>query len=418
MQGLMDTYNSVSLQDPCTEEIVSDNYYLTDQDYSELGTYDKNLYVWAKSDVIYIANYGNLNNPWYHCYINVYYANITLNNIDKIAKTPVNEKDWNSLKGQAYFLRARNFLTVASIFSLAYDRSSASSDLGIPLRLDPDINKPSKRASVQETYDQIIDDLKKAIPLLPITPLHVLRSSRPAAYGLLARTYLYMREYDSCFRYVNLGLQLKSELLDYNRLSKDAPYPFTDFPFDANPEIIMENKFIPGPIMFHALMDTLLYNSYEDNDLRKSCYFQENGDNIYKFTGSYSGDYGLWDGIATDELYLMRAECYARMGKTDLALQDLNTLMIKRWKQGTFHPFTAATSDAALKIILQERRKELAMRNIRWMDIKRLNKEGADILLERIIDGQTYTLPPNDLRSALAVPEDIVNLFGITQNPR
>jgi hypothetical protein len=415
LQGLLDYFYKISVSDPAVGEAVSDNFYLTNQDYLGLPDYLKNRYTWAGSNIFFTATYGN--NAWGQCYECVYRADIVLTNINKVAKSSLNANDWNSLKGQAYFLRARNFLMAASFWSLAYDEKSATNDLGIPLRLDPDINKPSPRASVQQTYDQIINDLKMAIPLLPITPLHVHRSSRPAAYALLARTFLYMRKYDSCFRYANLALQLRGTLLDYNRVSKDAPYPFANFTFDANPEIILGKTAAMQLILGYGRVDTLLYQSYDDNDLRKWCYFKDNGDGSHSYKGSYTGAFDMWNGIATDELYLMRAECYARMGKKGLALQDLNTLLSKRWKHGTFKPFTTPTADSALQLILRERRKELVMRNVRWMDIKRLNKEGASITLKRIADGQIYTLPPNDLRSALPIPEDIAGQYGIIQNP-
>jgi len=114
----------------------------------------------------------------------------------------------------------------------------------------------------------------------------------------------------------------------------------------------------------------------------------------------------------------MRAECFARAGNTAAALNDLNTLIQKRWKTGTFIPFTAANPQQALNIILTERRKELIFRDLRWIDIKRLNKEGAAIIIKRIINGQTYQLEPNDNRYALPLPLDIINLTGIQQNPR
>jgi len=72
----------------------------------------------------------------------------------------------------------------------------------------------------------------------------------------------------------------------------------------------------------------------------------------------------------------------------------------------------------ALQKVLTERRKQLVMRFVRWMDIKRLNKEGASITLKRIINGQLYSLPPNSNLYALAIPEDVIVLSGIQQNPR
>ena len=82
-----------------------------------------------------------------------------------------------------------------------------------------------------------------------------------------------------------------------------------------------------------------------------------------------------------------------------------------------FNPYTASSAQSALALILTERRKELIFRNLRWMDIKRLNKEGANIWLKRIVAGQTYTLPANDNRFALALPSDIISMTGMPQNP-
>lgn len=91
---------------------------------------------------------------------------------------------------------------------------------------------------------------------------------------------------------------------------------------------------------------------------------------------------------------------------------------MKRWKTGTFVPFTASTSSGALATILAERRKELMMRDLRWMDIKRLNKEGAGITLKRIVAGQPYQLQPNEPRFALPLPAYVLALTGMQQNPR
>jgi starch-binding outer membrane protein, SusD/RagB family len=56
------------------------------------------------------------------------------------------------------------------------------------------------------------------------------------------------------------------------------------------------------------------------------------------------------------------------------------------------------------------------MRGIRWIDIKRLNKEGKNIIPKRLIDGQTYLLPLESSYYALPLPQDILNLTGMPQN--
>jgi starch-binding outer membrane protein, SusD/RagB family len=243
----------------------------------------------------------------------------------------------------------------------------------------------------------------------------VLRPSRSSAYALLARTYLSMRRYDSCLKYADLALQIKSTLVDFNTLSVSASYPFRRYsPEDMFDDVTVQSNYYASS-KYYGRIDSTLYNSYEDNDLRKVIYFKTEADG-YSFKGSYARSIPFI-GIATDEVYLMRAECYARLGNTDAALNDLNTLLVTRWAAGTFVPFTASSAPDALAIILQERRKELLFRSLRWMDIKRLNKDGAGIILTRVISGTTYTLPPNDNRYALALPADIIRLTGMPQNP-
>jgi len=77
-----------------------------------------------------------------------------------------------------------------------------------------DFNILSTRASVQDCYDRVIEDAKQGAAFLENSPVHVMRPSKAAAYGLLARAYLSMRRYDSAYRYADLCLQLKSSLMD------------------------------------------------------------------------------------------------------------------------------------------------------------------------------------------------------------
>jgi hypothetical protein len=65
---------------------------------------------------------------------------------------------------------------------------------------------------------------------------------------------------------------------------------------------------------------------------------------------------------------------------------------------------------------LQERRKELTMRGLRWIDIKRLNKEGGNITPKRFVDDKLILLPPNDDRYALQLPADLILNTGLQQN--
>jgi hypothetical protein len=134
--------------------------------------------------------------------------------------------------------------------------------------------------------------------------------------------------------------------------------------------------------------------------------------------GGYSGSQPPFSGMATDEAYLIRAECAARAGNTGSALNDLNALLSKRWVTGTYTPYATASPGALLDTILVERRKELPFRGVRWTDLRRLNKRGGNITLTRSLNGQLYQLAPNSRLYVLPIPPDVIALSGMQQNPR
>lgn len=414
LQGLLDRYNRLNISDPGADEISSDDYYLTTADWQTQNEQHRRVYTWEKDNLFPIPS-----NDWSSPYSSLYYANTVLDAIDKIEPIPSTITSWNNIKGQAYFWRARIFFRIANIWSLAYDKSTASTDLGIPLRLTINFNAPSQRNSAQETHTQIISDLKNAVQLLDVVPKAVTRPSKPAAAGLLARVYLSMREYDSCFKYADIALRFKHTLLNYNNSPEIKPS--ASFPFQAfNTEVIFYALVNTPSILLNARakVDSSLYRLFNANDLRKTLFFRNNNNGTYGFKGGYDGNNGLFTGICTDELYLMRAEMYARLDNLISAADDLNNLLVTRWKQGTYQPYTFASKQEALQVILTERRKQLQMRCLRWMDIKRLNKEGFNISLRRNISSQEFILEPNSPRFALPIPEDIIIMTGMPQNPR
>lgn len=416
LQALLDNYNKLNENDAiAAAEVSADNYYLTNADWNSLPENYRRMYTWEKDQLFSIFP-----NQWSFAYDKVYVSNVVLDNLKKIVRTEDNKVEWDNIKGQALCFRAKTLLENTIIWTLGYDKNTASTDLGLPLRLNSNFNEFSVRSTLQETFEQIIRDLKQSEALLPVIPKTLLRPSRPAACAFLARTYLATNEYDSSFKYADQCLQLKGSLMDYNndpQINSSATYPFQRL----NKEIIMESR---SPALSplesgRAKIDSNLYALYEDNDRRKTLFFKSNNNGSYGFKGSYEGDAQLFTSIAVDEVYLMRAEASARAGKIAEAMKDLNTLMIKRWKNTVIFPtFTATNSTEALNKILLERRKELLMRGSRWMDIKRLNKEGFGILLKRIVNGQAPMLMPNDMRFALPIPEEIIQRSGMQQNPR
>jgi hypothetical protein len=189
-------------------------------------------------------------------------------------------------------------------------------------------------------------------------------------------------------------------------------YPLAEF----NKEVIFHSLLVNwGNITSDAIIDSSLYASYGMNDLRRTAFFDSSGT---LFRGSYYGGKLLFSGLATDEMYLTRAECNARNGHITAAMDDLDTLLTYRYHTGAFVPVTASgTTDAIVKV-LQERRKELLLRGLRWSDLRRLNRDSNfAVTITRTINGQTYTLTPNSFRYVFPVPDDVLQLSGIAQNP-
>lgn len=414
-QAIMDFSGTINLSTPSSGEVSTNDYFVTNERWAALAADgQRRMYTWEKDDLYSNDPY----NDWMYVYQSVYSCNTVLLGLGNISRTPANAVAYDNVKGQALFCRAGNFLDGAFVWCLAYNKASSGSDLGLPIKVNTDFNESYTRSTLEQTYNQILQDFKTSISLLPIVPLSSYRPCKAAAYGMVSRTYLAMRNYEKAELYADSCLALNNNILDYNTLTLTATNPISKV---NNTEAIYFKLMQPASIITvsSAITPSELYNSYSTDDLRKTAFFKRNDDGTYRFKGSYAGAYGFFTGIATDELYLTKAECLARRGKVDESMALLNKLLIKRWdKQKVYVDLTANDGASALAIVLGERRKELLRRCIRWMDIKRLNKEDANITLSRTLNGKVYTLPANDLRFALPIPDDIIAFSGIEQNKR
>jgi hypothetical protein len=411
-QALLDnTRQYFNINAPNMGLIASDDYYLTDASYQMLGLFEQNVYIWNPNP------YNNLSCiDWNFAYSRVLYENTVLTGLGNVAPTTATQTAWDNVKGTALVFRAFDFYNLSQIFCKLYDSTSANTDLGLPLRLTPDISSPATRASLQATYDQVIGDLKASISLLPNKPAYPTRPSVPAVYGLLARIYLAMRKYPQAELYADSCLATTTAtLLDYNNISKTSTTPFIKF----NSEVIFHSQLAsyastsPG----YDNVDSLLVASYQLGDLRGPIFCKNRGGTT-SFYGSYSGNRGNnFCGVALDEIYLTDAECKARRGDTTTAMSQLNALLAKRFATGAFTPLYAFSQANALALILQERRKELLFRGLRWPDLRRLNTETQlATTISRLVNGQPFTLPPGDPRYVFQIPPDELRESGIQPN--
>jgi starch-binding outer membrane protein, SusD/RagB family len=414
-QRLLDNYPDMNAT-PALGEASSDDYFFVD-DAAWDATYPqyRNAYIW-KPDVFE----GVTQVPeWNSIYYQIFVANVVLTGLEEMNESAIGSPDWNYIKGWALFIRSHAFFNLVQLFAPVYDENTASTDFGIPLRTEPGVDKLVGRSSVQETYNQILQDLQMSAVLLPATiqPNNRNRPSKPTAYALLARVALSMRDYAEALEYADLSLGIYDELLDYNNLGGNRfQYDNSEVLFHS--ELVMDNYRLFRTGSRDIKVDTLLLKTYAVNDLRRSVLFEQSVNDAI-FRNSYSGRVNAFGGIATDEIYLIKAECLARSGHITDAMDVLNRLWINRADNSRpFVPLYADTSEEALKTVLSERRKELIFRGLRWQDLRRLNKEGAQITITRIAKSKQYVLEPNSHLYVFPIPLEEIQFNDMPQNER
>jgi starch-binding outer membrane protein, SusD/RagB family len=412
LQAMLDNDQYLNNAYPSLQEVASDNFYMLSADYNALSSpTSRAAYVWS-DDMFNDRD----DNDWSNPYIAVQYANIVLSVLNNTTALADQQPRYNSIKGSAHFYRAWAFFWQSQLFAQPYNQSSAATDPGIALRLDPGFSGTSVRASVEQSFQQIIADAGVALSLLPNTQPYKTRPNKAAAYGLLARVYLAMKNYPLAGLYADSCLQQHNPLLDFNSLNAAAANPVPRL----NAEVVFQSNITNrAPLSMPSFkVDSNLFNSYHANDLRRTIFFKATGTARY-FVGSFYGSSTPFAGITAGEMLLTRAEAAARAGNTNLAMNDVNTLLMKRFRTGLFTPLTASSSNEALLLILRERRKELIGRGLRWMDLRRLNAEPQHaVTITKHVNNVAYTLTPNDKRYTFIIPAKVIQLTGMPQTPR
>lgn len=392
---------------PHLGEASSDDYYYLEANFSSLRPQHQHYYLWSPNPYV-----GDVVYDWDRVYEAIFYANVALDGLRNLTRSDINSTQFDAIMGSALFHRAHAFYQLAQIFAPPYDKVKAETTAGLPLRLASDFSERIQRVSVEDTYDRIISDLQQASGLLPELPTAKNRPSKVACNALLARVHLVMGEYEAAEHYADVCLRRYGVLLDYNELDETLAYPFQQINFD-NPEIIM--VFNMQGASFYSINRTLsakvpsaLFDMYKEHDLRKRIFYNI-GANGIDFKGNYSGNTYYFAGLATDEIYLIKTECLVRSGRLEEGMGLLSTFLTKRCSEEFDYTYLQGVSDQeALDIVLEERRKQLIYRGIRWTDIRRLNAEGAMIEQRRNINGETYFLPANDARYTLPLPEKVL----------
>ena len=355
-----------------------------------------NAYLWL--DNFYKDSESD--NAWNDSYEAIYNMNVVIDNIMEATEGTTEEKQ--ALTTEAKVQRAYMFWYLQSLYAKAYDPATAATDLSIPLPLKPDLEALLPRSTVEEVTNQILADLDGAENLLPDVASNDYRPTKAAVHGLRARVYFYMARYDEAAAEAEKALSYNSELNDMRTWEFiDEEFPFlgvTNMPEDytVSPEKIWHRA---------TSFDSMIQTFCISDDLQ--ALYGDKKDLRFKF----------WFSIP--EMMLIRAEALARHND-NAALDLLNDLRTYRFKEEDYRPLTTSDGPNLLSIVLDERRRELALTGLRWLDMKRLCREGLYTrTLEREFEGTIYQLEPNSNHYVFPISLQVLNMnSNIKQNPR
>lgn len=324
----------------------------------------------------------------------------------------IDEDIKNRCIGEAKFLRAHYYFILVRLFG------------GVPMQIEPqssdDDLKPF-RASKEEIYDLIIEDLEDAIRLLPAKSSYkgedVGRASKGAAMGMLAKAYLTLGENHErivrlCDSIQTLGYRLNDDYSDnFNPQKKNGPESLFEVQYfgkTKNDFWSNENQaswlstftgprnadFVAGGYGWNQPTAEFV-NQYQDGDLRKNktvlylgcpsfdgkqyqSTFSSTGFNLRKFlvSKSVSPDYNTSAAnfvvLRYADVLLMKAEALNELGRTTDAEAPLYEVR-KRAGLTNRADVEGLSRDQMREKILQERRMELAFEGDRWFDLVRVN---------------------------------------------
>ncbi|CAN5810722.1 RagB/SusD family nutrient uptake outer membrane protein [soil metagenome] len=313
-------------------------------------------------------------------YNTIYIANKIINNIDAVPGLEVEERD-NTL-AEAYFVRALAEFDLLRTWGEHWDKTSV---YGISIVTTNDApEQPVTRSTVEESYQQIIDDLQQADGLFN-SYLGNQYSSSSAAKALLARVYLYHGDMDEAADMVtaviddaNFGLLDPDDFtkLYTNKLTEESVFELVFDPQNIsafNAATYLRDDALRSDVIFIANEDLNTFFENRPDDLRSPLLDFVNNDvsiepdgRSQKYRGESTKENSAYI-IRLAEMYLIRAEAF---GRTTAGLADLNEIRTSRGMTA-LKLSDVPTADDYATAILDERRAELNFEGQRLSDLAR-----------------------------------------------
>lgn len=355
----------------------------------------------------------------------------------------------DQILGENMFLRAMVHFDLVRLFGRPYSQSPETNP-GIIVKTDTKADDNAARASVKDVYTFITSELLRSATLITAVRSNSY-ASKAAAYALLARAYLYMNDNANALKYANLVIADGRFAL---ATPTQVPY-FYAVDNEQNREVIFAIKHTLKDDRGFSAIGSMYYTSpggigwgevyasqeYQDlvnkfpNDKRRSFLVRKlttagvqekrNGiDKVYITKFSNQGGIPTLSSpivLRLSEIYLNRAEVYARTGENEKAIADVNLIRQRAGLTGT--ELYSATDlkglPTVLDVVLQERRLELAFEGHRPYDLYRNNRSLVRTYpgFHNTATGQ-QTVTPDDKQVVNLIPEsEIVLNRNLKQNP-
>ena len=322
---------------------------------------------------------------WNPIYTEIYACNAAIEGFTTSAALSAAVKKQG--EGEAKFMRAFLYFYAVNLFG----------DVPLAITTDYRANTLMARTPQATVYTQIIADLKDAQNLLGDAYLNGngtaaqdrARPNKQVAAALLAKVYLYMKDWANAEAQASAVIADSRYALEtdpanvFLAASKEGIWGLAP---SVSSNYVVEDvnlyTFTPGigpdNSKTVSLSDYVL-NAFEANDKRFAAWVGRtdvpaNGVSpagTYYFSNKYRSKTPNTESylvLRLAEMFLLRAEARAQQGNVAGAITDLDAVRTRAGLPGT----TAATKDALLNALLQERRVELfcEMGN-RWFDLKR-----------------------------------------------
>nr|WP_041584008.1 RagB/SusD family nutrient uptake outer membrane protein [Phocaeicola salanitronis] len=400
------------------------DYYVTVSNLNS-PTLTRANYMWDETaDRILLNNADE--STYYQLYAAISSCNLIIENVP--SATEATDAERAEVIAYAKVIRSLCYFVLANYYADTYDAATAGEKRSVPLITSANINAPSQQVTIQAIYDFIIQGVQEAIGEgLPEQSMTVLHPNLGAAYALLARVYLQMQNYSEALNYANLALEQNDQLYDWNAYydehhsTIENPEDYTGLPTPTDYSYV-ENYYFrcgngsPNYTTNELNIPVERAERFEEGDARflsRWKLYSQNQDTYYRGVGN---GYFNWGGLTTTEVYLIKAECQARLaqgGDFTEAMNTLNAVRQTRIRPEVYQPLTASTLTEAIELIRRTKDNELIFSIVPFADARRFNQEGTYArTMTKTYEGETYTLRPDSHLWTMPFPAGAINNPG------